>query len=78
MFGEIKKLKKLFTTQNLQYLDVILSMLVKGGDAKYSNIYNSFWAEFGKHFPAGQNHANQAWSGLHQLLAVVHDQLGKK
>jgi len=77
MFGAIKKLQSLFTRQNLMYLDVILTMLVHGDDPRYKEIYKSFWEEFNKHFPQEQGHANNAWKGLRQLLAIVHDQLGK-
>ena len=77
MFGAINKLKALFNQQNLMYLDVILTMLVHGEDPKYKDIYTTFWAEFNRHFPKDQGHSNRAWQGLRQLLAVVHDQLGK-
>jgi len=77
MFGAIKKLQALLNKQNLMYLDVILTMLVHGEDERYQELYSSFWAEFNKHFPGDQGHANNAWQGLRQLLSIVHEQLGK-
>lgn len=78
MFGAITKLKALLTQQNLMYLDVILSMLVRGEDPEYREIYTKFWAEFSKHFSPDQGHANSAWKGLRQLLAIVQEQLDGK
>lgn len=71
--GSLGKLKPLLSGNNLEYLDLILTIL----RTPNTEAYNVFWTAFKK--AVGENpqeHHNAAWNGLGALHKVVREQKG--